>query len=286
MQGVLGYVSYDKFYESTAYELGISHLLFNTLNATINIKKQEVSVKHAVVSLGGIAFSNTAVTSMNLGLEYQPFSKFFLGAHERQVLESGYPKFYFNLEKSMPIWGNQQDFYRMDFQTDYKKTYLNKHYSEVVLRLGFASKGTRLTHLYSPLSKAYYDSDRDWYRRIHFSTEMGFETMKDLEFADNFVSTLGIQHTFSKIKLTDKYNFDIRLIGRAAWGTSYATNRYVGIKTLEKGYFESGIEFNRLVEFYGFGFGVGSYYRMGAYAYKSPYDNLTFRITMTPPSIF
>ena len=286
LQGALGYVSYDKFYESTAYELGISHLLFNTLKATTNIKKQEVSVKHPVVSLGGIEFPNTAVTSMNLGIEYQPFSTFFLGAHERQILKSGYPKFYFNLEKTIPIWGNQQDFYRMNFQTDYKKTYLNKHYTEVVVRLGFASKGTNLTHLFSPFSKGYDDRDTDWYKRIHLKIDTGFETMKNLEFADNLVATIGLQHTFSKIKLTDKYNFDIRLIGRAAWGTSYTANRYVGIKTLEKGYFESGIELNRLVKFYGFGVGVGSYYRMGAHAYENPYENLTFRITVTPPSIF
>ena len=56
----------------------------------------------------------------------------------------------------------------------------------------------------------------------------------------------------------------------------------IPIKTLEKGYFESGILINsifRQLDFIGYGFGV--FYRYGDYAFDNHTDNLAYKLTLT-----
>jgi len=288
LNGNMTQLSDDKFFMNTAYEFGVSHLFSKALKTDLILKKQAVSIKHERPHIGRIEFKDTDITSLSLDLEFQPFSTFFLSPTGRKNLKQGYPKFYLNIEKSLPSWQvSSQDFYRIDFQTKYKKTYLNKQYTQMFFKAGYASKGANLTHLFSPKTNGYnYDANQEWYQKIHLKTAFSFETMHDLEFTDNFVSTLHLKHTFSKLKITNKYNFDISLISRAAWGTSFLSSRYAGIKTLEKGYFESGVEFNRLLKLFGQGFGVGFYYKMGAYASTKPLDNLAVKLTFTPFKFF
>lgn len=279
----LNYSSYDKFYKHESWEFGMSHLLSKSLKIDLNLNQQNQEQKYDLpIHLGRIHFPKTDATRAQLKLEFDPFSKFFLTTSGRNKMKDGYPKFYFNFEKSIPAWQeSESNFYRLDFQTRYKKTYLNKDYSNAFLRLGYAGAGTPFHYLYSPSTNG-YATEKEWYGNIHTSNNTSFETMQNLEFTDNFVSSLHLSHTFSKIKLTEKYNFDLALIGRGAWGSSYTENSYVGIKTLDKGYFESGIEFNKLLKTPFVGFGVGVYYRMGAYAYETPTDNLAVKITFKP----
>ncbi len=279
---LLSNLATDKFYMNTAYELGISHIFTNTLKSKLSLKKQKVELLYNIASLAGIEFRNSNLTTIKLHTEFQPFSKFFLNPEGRIRLKEGFPQFYFNLEKTLPAWQTNYDFFRMDFQANYKKTYLNKQHSDFILKLGYASSGAPLTHTYSPINNGYADRNEAWYTKIHIGNKSSFETLYNLEFANNFLSTAQVSHTFPQLKLGKKNNFDIQLIGRIAWGTSYANNRYTGIKSLEKGYYEAGLELNRLLKFFNQGFGLGFYYRMGNYAYPKPIDNLTIRLTVTP----
>jgi len=287
LSDALSNLSYDHFFMRKSMMIGASHLFSKSLSSEIIFQKENLELKHQIIPFGQLDFLDKDVSSVALDFTYEPFSKFFLSPKGRTSLKEGYPKFYMNFEKSIPLFKNEDyKYYRFDIQSIYKKTYLNKHYTDLLLKLGYASEEASMIHLYSPQSNGYGYNDEKWYQKIHLaSTNSSFETMQNLEFIDNLVTTIQLKHTFSKIKITDKYNFDIRLIGRAAWGMSKNKNRYIGIQSLEKGYFETGIELNRLYKLFKQGFGVGFYYRLGSYQYEKPIDNLSIKLTVTPSDI-
>jgi hypothetical protein len=281
-------LSNNKYFLHKSYSLGITHLFSKSLKTNLHIQDQSIQLKHDIPpKIGRLEFPNKNITSYSIDIEYQPFTNFFLSPRGREILKEGYPKFNFNLEKSIPLWGNTDSFYRISLQTNYKKTHLNKDNTFLDLKMGYASENASIIHLFTPQSNGYTYTDEPWYQKIHLRTgNTKFETIYDLEFVDNFVSTLHLSHTFSYLKLTKEYNFDLRLIARAAWGISYRSNSYIGVNSLNKVYYETGIELNRLIKFYKQGFGVGVYYRIGPYAYDKPIDNLSIKITFTPSSFF
>jgi hypothetical protein len=50
---------------------------------------------------------------------------------------------------------------------------------------------------------------------------------------------------------------------------------------MEKGYFESGILINNLLNQWFFGIGVGAFYRYGPYSLNKTIDNFAFKFTIT-----
>jgi hypothetical protein len=66
-----------------------------------------------------------------------------------------------------------------------------------------------------------------------------------------------------------------------AIGTCNYSNRFLNVpyKTMEKGYFESGVKINCLVKSAFSGIGVGVYYRYGAYSLNNSINNFAFKLT-------
>jgi len=52
-------------------------------------------------------------------------------------------------------------------------------------------------------------------------------------------------------------------------------------KTMDKGYYESGLELNNLLKSGFVHIGVGGYYRYGPYAFSLPIDNFVVKLTIT-----
>ncbi len=286
--GGLSHMSYDKFYMKTALNVGISHLITSALAARLDFTRQSVKAQYPLpLNTAAVEIPELHGSHIQLHLDYRPFSKFFLSPYGREEIKQAYPQFYFNIAHIIPDPGaDMGSFTRLDFQTYFKKVYLRKAYTEAIVKLGYATQGSPLLYLYSPKTNGYDDSGMNWYEKIHWSTNSGFETMRQLEFAGNFVSTLHISHSFPKVQLSKKYYFELRFIGRAAWGFAENSNRYLGVKTLDKPYFETGVECNRLIKFLGTGFGAGFYYRIGTHAYADPMDNLAIKLTLSPFSLF
>lgn len=73
-----------------------------------------------------------------------------------------------------------------------------------------------------------------------------------------------IKHGFKRVTIAKKVKPMLVLVTRMAWGDLVNKQDHVGIdfKTMEKGYFESGIELNQIFK----GLGLGTFYRYGAYS--------------------
>ena len=54
----------------------------------------------------------------------------------------------------------------------------------------------------------------------------------------------------------------------------------IEFKTLEKGYYESGVLFNNMLNQLFIGYGLGVFYRYGPYSLEKTIDNFAFKFTI------
>ena len=272
----------DKFYRHQTGRFSLSHLLNPHFKIDLGFSKSYLTTQYPIpYHRGRLEFAQKDQTFYNFGLEITPFAQYYLAPDGRKLLKDGYPKIYINFEKNIPKWQTDPtDYYRIDLQTYLKKTFVNRNYTELYLRLGLASQGAGIDKLFMPLTNDYSGSNP--LKRFNLPMKFAFETMKDLEFVDNFVTTAHLQHTFTQVKIKPGKTIDIRLLAGAAFGLSYNDNKYNGIKSLDKIYYETGVEFRRLFAHMGLGF----YYRLGAYAQPNFWDNLSVRLTIDSFKMF
>jgi hypothetical protein len=74
-----------------------------------------------------------------------------------------------------------------------------------------------------------------------------------------------------------KWNPDIEFVMNAIVGTlnNPELHKNIEFKTLEKGYYETGIEINKMWN----SIGIGAYYRFGPYSLPETADNFSVKVT-------
>ena len=122
------------------------------------------------------------------------------------------------------------------------------------------------------------------YKDFTVETANSFATMRMDEFvADRFFSIFH-QHNFGNLRPPGK-KFRPELVWINNFGISNlgTTKNHSNLdrKTMEKGYFESGILINNLVNQWIFGIGLGTFYRYGPYSLTKTIDNFAFKFTVT-----
>ena len=97
-------------------------------------------------------------------------------------------------------------------------------------------------------------------------------------FSDKYVS-MQLKHTFNRINIGYKLNPEFTVVTRMAFGTIDNPENHIGLpfKSLEKGFFESGIECNKLFK----GFGLVAFYRYGNYQLANFDDNIAIKISFS-----
>lgn len=116
-------------------------------------------------------------------------------------------------------------------------------------------------------------------------TANSFATMRMNEFlSDEFVSLHFRQDFGSLIFKTKKFKPDIVLATSIGFGQLHKPTLHNGIdfKTMEKGFYESGVMINSIYKQLGFmGYGFGVFYRYGSYSYSNNSDNFAYKLTLT-----
>ena len=116
-------------------------------------------------------------------------------------------------------------------------------------------------------------------------TSNSFNTMRMNEFlSDRFVNVFWRQDFGSLLFKLKKFKPKLLLLTNYGIGSLNSPEKQQGIvfKTMEKGYWESGILINNIIKsanIIGIGFGV--FYRYGAYALPKTKDNFAYKLSMT-----
>ena len=100
-------------------------------------------------------------------------------------------------------------------------------------------------------------------------------------FSDRFVN-IHLKHSFGSLLLkTKKFKPELVLSTNIGFGSLSNQQNHGGevFKTMEKGYYESGISINNLVKVNFATFGVAGFFRYGPYQLPKQSDNLTLKLS-------
>lgn len=224
----------------------------------------------------GVSYTDYTITTLQLGFQWNPFSNYMQTPMGKIEMEKRHPKFSIQYTQTLPdILENDFEFSKIDFKTYYELPYLSGQKSTILLQTGIAFGDVPITHLYSIVPN---NLNRDAIlQRITFAGKNSFETMYFNEFFSNKYASLQLKHTFNKIRLGYKINPEFTVVTRMAIGSNNKNNQHLGIayKTMQDGFFESGVECNKLFK----GFGLVAFYRYGPNQLANFEDNIAIKVS-------
>jgi len=224
----------------------------------------------------GKAYREFGMTTAMVSLQWNPFSDFMQTPSGKIEFEKRYPKFTFEFTKSVSNFlNNDFDFGKLDARIDYEKKYLNGQRSAVLIQAGYTFGAIPITHLYNS-SPNNLTKDKIL-QRITIAGKNSFETMYFNEFFSSEYVMLQFKHGLKRVELFRKVKPSMVLVSRMAWGNMQHPERHVGIeyKTLDQGFFESGIELNQIYK----GFGLTGFYRYGPNQLARFEDNIAIKLS-------
>ncbi|MFN3753052.1 DUF5686 family protein [Flavobacterium sp.] len=216
------------------------------------------------------------MTSAMVSIQWNPFSDYMQTPNGKIEFEKRYPKFTFQFTKSLSnFFNNDFEFSKIDARIDYEKKYLNGQKSAVLVQGGYVFGSLPLTHLYNT-SPNNLTKD-NLLQRITIAGKNSFETMYFNEFFSSEFVMLQFKHGFKRVELFKKVKPSLVLVTRMAWGNMKNPENHIGIeyKTLNEGFFESGIELNQIYK----GFGLTGFYRYGPNQLSRLEDNIAIKLS-------
>jgi hypothetical protein len=255
--------------------------------AKVNVKLSQTQVNplydytYQSNTLGDLtAYTNT---SLRIGVRYAFKERFFRTPKQRLSLGTEYPIIHLNYVRGLSgFLDGDLDFNKIELRVD--KTFTWKVLGESTIRLEGGMVDRPLP--YGLLFSGEGCFDNGWGVMVvpHY-----FQTMKTYEFLSDQYANLFLSHNFGSLFLRiKKFQPHFILHHNMGWG-QLAHPEYqktIAFKTKDKGFAESGLQIDNILHLKYFGvlylnFGVGAYYRYGAYAFDKPKDNFAFKISVT-----
>ena len=221
-------------------------------------------------------YNNYNMTTAQVSLQWNPFSKYVQTPTGRFESLEGFPKFYIQMTKSLPkVIANDFNFNKIDFKTEYEQSFLNGQKTTIIFGFGYAFGDIPITHLYNNSPNS-FNKDKIL-QRITLEKDNNFETMYFNEFFSNSFALIQIKHYLKNFTFSKTIKPTLVFVTRAEIGRLDKPEQHLGIvyKTLEKGYFESGLELNKIYK----GLGIAGFFRYGPNRLPEFEDNLALRIS-------
>lgn len=229
-----------------------------------------------IYNLNGKLYKNYTMTTAMVSLQWNPFSDYMQTPIGRIEIEKRFPKFTFQYTQSLSkICNNDFDFSKIDFKTEYEIKSLNGQKTNFLFQAGYALGNVPLTHLYNTSPNNI--TKENIIQRITFAGRNSFETMFFNEFFSNKFASLQFKHSFDRVVLFKKIKPSFVFVSRMVWGNLEKPEQHIGLnyKTLDKGFFESGIEFNQIYK----GIGLTAFYRYGPNQLSKFEDNIAIKLS-------
>lgn len=218
-----------------------------------------------------------AIAGFDFG--YAPRDRYFQGIRGRQTINYSFPRFYLSYEHGLDnLLDGEYNFQRLVASAYFERRFpaFGRLRAEVTggAVFGEVPYNMLFTGKYNFLDK------RGFWRKFTLADRNSFETMHPLEFtSDRFVHLMLRYDLASLLFSPDSRRAPhLEIVARALVGrleVDEGRHRGINLQAPEKGYFEGGIELNRIFN----SLGLGVYHRFGEYADSSIGRNFAFRLT-------
>lgn len=270
-------INISTFYNYVSWKANIQSRFIPKTEGIFELSRTYVEPKFDYIfNLNDKSYSSYMMTTAMVSLVWAPFSDFMQTPTGRTESDKRFPRFTFQYTQSLPdVLDNDFSFSKIDFKAEYEKNYLNRQKTSLLLQGGLGIGDIPLTHLYNTAPNNL--TKETITQRITFSGRNSFETMYFNEFFSSQYALFQIKHGFDRITLFKKVRPSLVLVTRMAWGNMKNPQQHIGpvYKTLDKGYFESGIELNKIYK----GFGLSGFYRYGPNQLLRVEDNIAVKIS-------
>ncbi len=264
------------------------------LDAQLSIRSQKYLLHYLYVSQNkrtitntyqfldnGISISQFDIREYGVTTRWAYGEKFMRQSKQRISMGTKYPIVWLNVayaEGLNNLWNGT--YWKVDAKVKKSFTIRNAGITHVQLFAGYINGNVPYPFAYN--GRANFNG------KFSLASQGYFETMRMNEFLTSQYAAIFVQHDFGKLLYQGK-NFKPGLAITSAYGIGSLNNQaqHTGIifKTMEKGFAESGILLSDLFvlksDLYNIGFGLGTYYRYGAYKNVLEKDNLAFKLNFS-----
>lgn len=210
-----------------------------------------------------------------LALRWAPKEQNVRTPYGKVTISSGLPVFYLTLTQGLNVFNADYTPTKLDF------SYLDKYRSflgqtDLHLHTGVVFGDTPIMNLYEGMGNA--KKGDKIFKHFGVAGLNNFETMRPGEFYSDRYFMFNVSHKFAGIRLFKKEIFpDFIYRGLIGDMRNIDDHQFVSFNTPNQYYQEAGLEFNQLL----FGaFGIGTYYRFGAYSHDTFDQNFFLKLTL------
>ncbi len=220
-------------------------------------------------------FVNKAMVSeLGINIRFAFKEKFMESPGRRISLGTRYPVLYANIKQGVDWVGGQHLYNKYEARLD--KTFTTRTFgkSRFILDGGFVDGRLPYSILYS---------GRGSFRTFTIDAANSFGTMRMNEFLSDRFFFIFFKQNFGKLLLrSGNFQPEIVLVTNLGVGSlkNRDDHRNIVFNTMEKGYYESGILVNNMINQFFIGYGLGIYYRYGPYTLEKTIDNFAFKFTI------
>ena len=211
------------------------------------------------------------------------FKEKFWGADQYYFYSvSPFPVFIVQYSKGFKgVIKSEYDYHRVDFKMSYRKNWKILGFTNITLFGGYVDRALPYPLLLN---------QRAGYNLVGIDGADQFGVMRPDEFLSDKYLSLFLRHNFGRMTQNRKFSPRIIVCQGIGFGTLKNPEAHWGIdfKTMEKGYFESGVVIGDLLTIKGLlSFGVGAFVRYGAYYLPQPenkiINNFAFKVNVRVP---
>jgi hypothetical protein len=270
-------INFSTFYRYEQWRIAVESKIIPKTESILVLANTFVEPKfNYTYNFKGTLYESYTMTTATISLKWNPYSDYMQTPTGRIETDKRFPKFTFQLTQSIPdVLKNDFSFTKIDFKAEYQIKHLDGQRTSFLFEAGQAFGDLPLPQLYSASPNNL--NKETVLQRITFAGKNSFETMYFNEFFSSEFMSFQFKHGFNRIFLFKKVKPAVDFVTRMAWGSMKNQENHMGIdfKTLNKGFFESGIELNQIYN----GLGLGGYYRYGPNRLSKFEDNLALKLT-------
>jgi len=214
----------------------------------------------------------------SVGFRYAYREKFIDNLRKRVSLGTKYPVLWIQYTRGLrDVLNGGYEYNRIDVKVE--ETFYTKYLGETSFRLmgGHVDRSLPLCNLYNGHGS---------HRPFTIFAPASFATMRMNEFYSDTYVSLFMLHDFGSLLIRNEHfkpHLAVATNVGFGWLDTKDPHLNVDFNTLEKGYYESGILLNNLLDLKLYSLGLGVFYRYGPYGFDDMADNISGKFTLTFP---
>jgi hypothetical protein len=244
----------------------------------VNTKTSPDDYRFGIESNGVVASTDIFLfTNLKIGFRFAFREEFIVTKRTRISLGSRYPIVWFQYTRGLELFGGAYDYNRFDLKIE--KSFYIKY-------LGESSFHVKAGYVDRPVPECNLFNGNESYRTFTIYAQNSFATMGMNEFLSDRYLALYFTHNFGKLlQRWDKFQPELLIATNIGFGALSGKENHFNLdfKTMEKGYYESGLLINNLLNLQLYTLGVGVFYRYGPYGFDIPAHNFAYKFSIVFP---